>query len=442
MQYFCIAFFVLNMAYLVLIFLLLLNGIFAMFELAVVSSRKTHLEDKSKNGSKGASFILNLQTDPEKFLSTVQVGVTIIGILTGAVSGMIFGAGLVPFFVGMGIQIHLASVLSVILIVGLITYISLVFGEILPKTLALNNPEKTAIYLSPLIRIFAYVSYPIVAFLSLSAKLVTRLFNIKAGNKPPVTEEELQILLNQGSEHGVIDKKESDIIKEVFRFGDKTAYSLMTSSMDIVFIESQQTTDEMIETILKTPFSRFPVCEKTIDNVIGIISVRDILHAISIKKPVDLKEMISSPLFIPETMQAIKVLELFREKKVHIGIVVNEFGATEGLITLHDISENILGDLPALLDETQPEAFKREDGSYLVDGSYKIEDLRDLFERLVLPDEFEWENITTLGGLAMAVLNRIPSAGDIFSISGYQFEIMDMDGKRVDKILVKAKEQP
>jgi putative hemolysin len=426
------------MAILILFFLLILNGLFAMFELAVVSSRKSHLQEKAGQGNRSASFILSLQEDTEKFLSTVQVGMTIMSILTGAVSGLTFGTDLSPFFITLGFSEHLAGAVSLVLIVGLITYISLVFGEILPKTIALGNPEKVAISLSPFIRGFSYVIYPLVWFLSLSTRLFTKILHINKSIKPPVTEEELQILIRQGSEHGVIDEKESDIIKEVFRFGDKTAYSLMTSSMDIVFLDIHMTEEEILDAIFRNTFSRFPVCDRTIDNVIGIISVKDILYAIAVKKTFDLKEMISSPLYIPETMDAIKVLELFREKKVHIGIVVNEFGATEGLITLHDISENILGDFPAMLDTTQPEVFRREDGSFLVDGSLKIGDLQDLLKSRILGSEFEAENITTLGGLAMVVLNRVPSAGDRFTISGYDFEIMDMDGNRVDKVLVTA----
>jgi putative hemolysin len=424
------------MNYLILLGLFILNGIFSMFELAVVSTRRSHLEEKSKAGSRGASYILNLQDDREKFLSTVQVGVTIIGIITGAFSGLTIGTDLAPAFLSAGLSLKVSMALSVLIIVGLVTYFSLVVGEILPKTIALNNPERVAIYLSPVIQLLALITYPLIAILSLSAKLVSRVLKLNVSRKPPVTEEELEILLQQGSEHGVISKKESDIIKEVFRFGDKTAYSLMTSSMDIVFFDIHQTREEIIDTIFRTNFSRFPVCDKTIDNVLGIISVKDILRSITGSQGFELKEIISTPLYVPETMPAIKVLELFREKKVHIGIVVNEFGATEGLITLHDISENILGDLPALLDQTQPEVFKRDDGSFLCDGSLKIEDLEDLLERPILASEFESQNITTLGGLAMAVLDRIPMAGDLFVLGDYRFEIMDMDGNRVDKVLI------
>jgi putative hemolysin len=425
------------MKYLLLFLLLLLNGILAMFELAVVSSRRAHLEEKAAKGSSGASFVLDLQNNPAKFLSTTQVGITIIGILTGAVSGLTVGSDLAPVFQLIGLTPHFAQLVSIILIVGIITYISLIFGEILPKTIALGNPEKIAVYLSPAIRLFSLITYPLISFLSLSTKLVSGAFKLNQSNKPPVTEEELQIMIKQGSEHGVIDKQESDIIKEVFRFGDKTAYSLMTSSMDIVFLEINQSEKDIMDIIFNSSFSRFPVCDKTIDNVIGIISVKDILFSLSVKKKFNLMEMISKPLYIPETMPAIRVLELFREMKVHVGIVVNEFGATEGLITLHDISESILGDLPALLDKTEPEIFKREDGSFLVDGSVKIDDLQDLLNSKILGNEFESENISTLGGLAMAVLNRVPSVGDIFVISNYHFEVIDMDGHRVDKVLIK-----
>ncbi|MCX6249264.1 MAG: hemolysin family protein [Bacteroidetes bacterium] len=430
------------MEYPILFFLFLLNGLFAMFELAVVTSRKTHLEEKANSGSKGAAYVLDLQNNPEKFISSVQIGISIIGIITGAVSGLTIGKDLSPVLERIGFLPPTATAGSLFIIVGLITYFSLVFGEILPKTIALSNPEKIAVYLSPAIRSFSFITYPIIKVLSFSTHLISRIFNLTTSVKPPVTEEELKILIRQGSEHGVIDKKESDIIKEVFRFGDKTAYSLMTPSMDILFFDLRATQQEIIDAIFHTSFSRFPVCDKTIDNVIGIITIKDVLYAVNVKKSFDLMEMISTPLYIPETMPAIKVLELFREKKVHIGIVVNEFGATEGLITLHDISENILGDLPAMLDNTQPEVFRREDGSFLVDGSIKIEDLQDLLNSKILGSEFESENISTLGGLAMAILNRVPSVGDIFTIINYHFEIVDMDGNRVDKVMIRQIPEP
>jgi len=430
------------MEYPILFLLFLLNGLFAMFELAVVSSRKTHLEEKKNEGSEGAKYVLDLQNDPEKFISSVQIGISIIGIITGAVSGLTIGKDLAPAFHKIGFAPETATALSLFVIVGLITYFSLVFGEILPKTIALSNPEKIAIYLSPAIRSFAFITWPLVKILSISTKLISRLFKLNSAKKPPVTEEELKILIRQGSEHGVIDKKESDIIKEVFRFGDKTAYSLMTPSMDILFFDLHVTQQEIIDAIFQTSFSRFPVCDKTIDNVVGIITIKDVFYAINVKKSFDLMELISTPLYIPETMPAIRVLELFREKKVHVGIVVNEFGATEGLITLHDISENILGDLPAMLDNTQPEVFRREDGSFLVDGSLKIEDLQDLLNSKILGSEFESENISTLGGLAMVILNRVPSVGDSFTIINYQFEIVDMDGNRVDKVMIRLTPEP
>jgi putative hemolysin len=234
----------------------------------------------------------------------------------------------------------------------------------------------------------------------------------------------------------VIEKEESEMIREVFRFGDKTAYNLMTPSSEIVFIDKNDPEAGIMQRILDSSFSRFPVCDDTIDHVIGIVAVKDILRVFSEKKQIDFSEIISAPLYIPEVMPALDVLELFREKKVHIAIVVNEFGTTEGLITLHDISESILGDFPALMENDPPEIFRREDGSLLVDGTIQLDDLKDELDIDEFPLASESENISTLGGLAMILLNKVPEVGDTFEVSDYRFEIVDMDGQRVDKVLV------
>jgi putative hemolysin len=278
--------------------------------------------------------------------------------------------------------------------------------------------------------------YPLVFILSISIKFLVRLMGLKYYAGPPVTEEELKILIKQGSEHGIIEKEESEMIREVFKFGDKTAYHLMTPSADIVFLDKNDPEEVILDRILSANFSRFPVCDDTIDHVIGIVTVKDILRSYKENRQFNLTEIVSPPLYIPEVMPALKVLELFREKKVHIGIVVNEFGTTEGLITLHDISESILGDFPALFENEPTEIFRREDGSLLVDGTIQLDDLKDELKIYEFPISSESENISTLGGLAMILLNKVPEVGDIFNLSGYRFEIMDMDGQRVDKVLV------
>jgi putative hemolysin len=424
------------MEFFIFLLLFLVNGVFAMFEVALVSSRHHKLQDMATKGSHGAKVALAMIAEPEKMLSMIQIGITLIGIVSGAYGGLAFTESLASVLLSNGASASYAHFISILIVVTSITYITLVFAELFPKMIALSNPEKFAVMLSPFMQFVSLVLYPLVFILSFSVKLLGKIFGLKDHKMSHVTEDELKILIKQGSDHGVIEKEESEMIKEVFRFGDKTAYHLMTPSSDIVFIDKHDPEEESIERILSSNYSRFPVCDDTIDHVVGIVAVKDLLRSFADKKSINLAEISSPPLFIPEVMPAIDVLELFREKQVHIGIVVNEFGTTEGMITLHDISESILGDFPALKENEPPEIFRREDGSMLVDGTIQIDDLKDALYVDEFPLSSESENISTLGGLAMILLNKVPEVGDIFELSGYKFEIVDMDGQRVDKVLV------
>jgi putative hemolysin len=417
----------------VISFLLMLNGLFAMYEIALVSSRKSRLEEKAKFGNTGAKTALRLLGEPEKILSAIQVGITLVGIISGAYGGLAFTEDVVPIFAGISSLAPYAHTLAVVLVVGLITYFSLIIGELVPKTIALNNPEAIAIFLSPLMGIIGKVTYPVVWFLSISTKIVIKLFRIKDKKEVPITEEELRILLKQGSEHGVIEKEESDIINEVIRFGDKRAGTIMTHRLDVIWIDINENVSEIISMVQNAPFSRLPVCDKSIEDVKGIIAVKDILASFINSGSIDFAAIIHEPVFIPEQLPAIKVLELFRETRNHFGIVVNEYGSMEGIITLHDVTENIMGDLPAIEDNNEPEVFRRDDGSFLIDGSMLLEDVEDLLELTSLYERGEEEvNVNTIGGLAMYKLNRIPKTGDKFTIKERVFEIVDMDGNRVD----------
>jgi putative hemolysin len=369
----------------------------------------------------------------------VQSGITLISIITGVYGGYTLTDRIVPFIKEIGFLAPYAYLIAAFLVVSVVTYLTLVFAEVFPKMIALSNPERVAILLSPIMKLLSILLFPLIYILSISIKFLVKVFRIKNAKDLPVTEEELKILIKQGSDHGVIEKEESKMIREVFRFGDKTAYNLMTPSSDIVFLDKNDPEETIMETILSSSFSRFPVCDDTIDNVIGFLTLKDLLRSYSGHHKINLQDIISPPLFIPEVMPALKVLELFREKKVHMGIVINEFGTTEGLITLHDITESILGDFPALIENETPEIFIRDDGSNLVDGNIKIEDLKDAFNISEIPVDYDSENISTLGGLSMIILNKVPETGDTFELGGYRFEIIDMDGNRVDKVLITEK---
>jgi putative hemolysin len=425
------------MEILIISLLLLINGLFAMYEIALVSSRRSRLQENAKFGSKGAKTALLLLKKPEEILSAIQVGITLVGIVSGAFGGIALSEDMVPVFSKIPWLAPYADILAVTFVVGIITYFSLIIGELVPKTIALNNPEKIAIALSPAMKIIGSVLYPVVWFLSVSTKLVLVLFRIKKTSDTPVSEEELRMLLKQGSEHGVIEKEESDIINEVIRFGDKRAGSIMTPRVDVEWINSTDKDEKILSKLMRSSHSRMPVCTNTVDEVLGVVAIKDVF-AYHIKHQfIDINKIMTEPLFFPEQMSAISVLELFRKTKNHFGIVINEYGSMEGIVTLHDVTENIMGDLPESTDEDQPAVFRREDGSWLIDGSMMIEDVQDLLDLHSLFDDDEVKaNINTLGGLTMFKLNRIPKIGDTFIVQGYTFEIVDMDGNRVDKLMV------
>jgi len=423
---------------LVIALLILLNGIFAMYEIALVSARRSSLEDEAKSGRLGAGTALDLLREPEKVLSAIQVGITLIGIVSGAYGGLTLAGDVAPLLKNVSFLAPYAHALSIVIVVGVITYLSLIIGELVPKTIALNNAEAIAIVLSPAMKLFSSAAYPIVWILSVSTKLVLQFFGIENRRETPVTEEELRMVIQKGSEHGVIEKEESDMMNEVIRFGDKRASSLMTPRVDVTWLDIRQSQEEILSEALKSSYPRLLVCEDEVDQIKGVVNVRDLLAYYIQHRTVRLEDILFEPVYIPEQAPALKVLELFRKTKRHFGVVINEYGSVEGIITLHDLTENIMGDLPVLGDLDQPEIFQRDDGSYLMDGSTKVEDVEDLFAvSSLFEEEDERPDINTLGGLAMYQLNRIPKIGDTFSAGGYLFEIVDMDGNRVDKLLVK-----
>ncbi|MGQ0829707.1 MAG: hemolysin family protein [Bacteroidota bacterium] len=413
--------------------LLVLNGLFAMCEIALVSSRKSKLEQHAAQGSKGAKTALELLKEPEKFLSTVQIGITLVGIVAGAYGAEAFTQDIQPFFERFEWIKQYAEQISFTSIVVVITYFSLVIGELVPKSIALNNPEGITITFAPFMRGLAVVTYPIVVFLSISTKLFLKLIMLKERNEPPVSEEELKYMINTSTQHGVIEKQESEIMQSVFRFGDHKASSIMVHKKDIVWLDIQQNKEKILSTIFKSTHAKYPVCEGTLDKILGVVPVRDLLRVIEKSDSFDLKPFLIEPLFIPLGTPALKILDMFRKKRIHIGFVVNEYGGTEGLITLHDLFENIVGEFPEIGEVDEIQIIKREDGSFLMDGELKIDELRRALNMFSLPNE---ANYLTLAGLAIYQLHKIPKAGDSFVLNNFKFEIIDMDGNRVDKILI------
>lgn len=427
------------MEILVIALLLLLNGLFAMYEIALVSSSRARLETLSQKGDKRARTILNLLQQPEKILSTIQVGITLIGIVSGAYGGIALSDDLALILSGYPLLEPYAGTLSIITVIGLITYFSLVIGELVPKSLALSNPEKIALFLTPFIVLLTRIAYPFVWTLSISTVLVKKMMGMNTSKERTITEDELKFLLKQGSDQGVIDEQETQMIRDVFRFTDKKAVELMTHRKDVAFMLTTMTKEETLALISEERFSRYLLCKGSIEHVTGIVAVKDIITLLGNEIEFELNRIATPALFIPESMSANRVLGIFREQKTNFGVVVSEYGAVEGIITLHDLTEAILGELPEENEEAEFNLVVRHDGSILVDGSMNIDDFMDKMGILSYPEIMN-EGFTTLGGLAMHFLDKVPVEGDFFYYKDYRFEVVDMDNSRVDKILVKKME--
>lgn len=416
---------------LILLLLIAANGIFAMAEMALVSARKIRLEQMAAKGV-GAKVALELIESPQQFLSTIQIGITMIGVIAGAFGGTRLAGYLDPVLAQIpGLEAS-AGTVSLILIVIITTFLSLVFGELVPKRIALAAPETVSALLARPMRFLAKIGYPAIWLLSVSTEGVLALIPGRQSSSPEVSEEEIQLLIMQGAQSGVLEEAESKILAEVFRLGDRRVYTLMTPRSEIVWLDLEDSWEENRARILSEQHTRFPVGRGSLENLLGIVQVRDILSRLW-GEVASLEELVREPLFVPESTRAIKVLELFKAHGTEMAIVVDEYGGIQGLVTLHDILEALVGEIPGETPE-EPLAYQRENGSWLLDGRFPIEDLSDIFPVSEIPEE---DSYYTLGGLVMDQLGRIPEEGDKFVWNGLEFEVVDMDGNRVDKLLVR-----
>jgi len=415
---------------LILIFLLLLNGLFVMSEMAVVSSRKARLQQQANEGNKRAKAALDLSQDLSLFLSTVQIGITLIGILLGAVGGPAFSEPLAELFKRWPLLDPYADTLALVLVVVVITLLNLLVSELIPKRLALHDPEKIAASISGPMLFISKLFSPLVWLLGKATDFGLKAMGAKPSAEPPVTEEEIQLLIDQGTEAGVFEEAEQDMVEGVFSLGDSRVYSLMTPRTDIVWFDITDTPDEIRRKVAESDYSRFPVCQGSLDTILGIIKARDLLAPPGLSNEhFKLKDKLRPALYIPETMFASRALELFKEKNAELMLVIDEFGSLQGILTLNDIIEEIVGDI-----EVEPQATQRQDGSWLLDGMLPVDDFKELFALTkALPHEDEYE---TLSGFVMMSLGRVPQTSDHFEWNGMRFEVMDMDGHRVDKVLV------
>ena len=428
------------MEFIIILLLLILNGIFAMYEIALVSSSKARLETLVGKGNKRAKGVLKQLEEPEKFLSTIQIGITLIGIVSGAYGGATIADDVEPLFALIPGVAAYAKTLAMITVVAIITYLSLIIGELVPKSIALNNPERWATMLSPFMIVLTKISYPFVCLLSASTKLMNKLIGLNSGEERQMTQDELKMILHQSSEQGVIDKDETEMLRDVFRFSDKRANDLMTYRRDIVVLHPTDTPEVVLRIIHEEHFSKYLLVERGKDEIIGVVSVKDIILMMGGEQPFNLRSIARPALFIPESLYAKKVLELFKKNKNKFGVVVDEYGNTEGIITLHDLTESIFGDILEENETEEEEIVVRQDGSMLVEASMNLDDFMEAMG-IMNYDDLKEEDFTTLSGLAMFLIGRVPKAGDLFSYKNLDFEVVDMDRGRVDKLLVIKREE-
>jgi len=412
---------------LVIALLLFVNGILAMSETALLSVRKARLQHRVNEGDRRAQTALQLLEHPNRFLSTIQIGITLIDVLVGAIGG----AAVATFLGGLVSKIPAlepySESISLFFVVIAITYFSIVFGELVPKRIAIQNPERVASAAAGPMLFIAKLVSPFVYVLGGSTDLILHLLRIKHTEAPSVTEEELLVQLDQGTQAGVFEESEQDMVEGVFSLSDQRVNALMTPRNEIIWLDVNDTAAEIRRKVEESPFSRFPVGDDSLDNLVGIVKAKDLLLA-DLKNGKQLKEIIRPPLYVPETAFGSRALEILKEAKREMVLVVDEFGVVQGLLTLADILEEIVGAF-----EGEPQATQRQDGSWLLDGMLQNDEFKEIFNLRRLPDEEEYE---TLGGFVMLHMGRIPQAADLFEWNGLRFEVMDMDGKRVDKILV------
>ena len=411
--------------------LILINGLFVMTEIALVSARKARLENMAAKGDTFARRALDLSNKPEVFLSAAQIGITLIAILTGVYSGERFSIYLVPLFKRISFLSDYAEGISLTIVVIIVTFLSILFGELIPKRFALLRAEKIAKLMAGPVLVFAKITHPFVWLLNKISSFFFFIFNIKKSQDDAVTEEEIKTMISEGTEAGTIEEEEREIIERVFHLGDRNITSLMTHRSDIIWFDLEDTEDKIKEKIVSEPHSVYPICDGEIDNIKGIVSIKDMYVT---DDRVKFKDVMKPAMFVPENNSAYQLLEKFKQTKQHSCFIVDEYGTMQGLITLNDILEAIVGDIPQP-DMTDYQVTERDDGSFLVDAQIPFYDFLSRFDKEQWMHEGEHE-FDTLAGFILHELERIPHVGDKFDWKGFRFEIMDMDGHRIDKVLV------
>ncbi len=421
----------------IIIFLILLNGLFVVSELSVISARKTRLEQMATQGNRQAQAALELSSDPNRMLSTVQIGITLTGIFTGAYGGARITDHLAIFLKTIpALEQHSQAIAFTVVVVA-ITYLTLILGELVPKRLALNYSENIACLVAIPLSAVAKIGAPVILFLSFSTDLILRFLGLRTTHREQlVTEEEIRLMFQQGTEAGMFEEAEQDMVEQVLELGDRRVSSLMTARPEIVWLDLEDSNEINRQKIIEHGYSRYPVCQGRLDEVLGVIHVTDLLTACFSDSPFDLTSSLRQPIFVPESTRGLKLLELFKGQSGNqIALIVDEYGVIQGIVTLNDILEAIIGNLPSLEEGELPSYVQREDGSWLLDGTLLIEDLKEIFNLDELPGEKQG-NYHTLGGFIITHLGKIPVASDYFIWENLRIEVIDMDGNRIDKVII------
>ena len=421
------------MEVLIILFLTLLNGFFSLSEIALVSVKKSRMEHLAAQGNTRALTVLKLLDNPENFLSSVQVGITLIGIISGAYGGATLTDDLEKALVNFAFLGNYVHTVSLIAVIGSITYFTIVIGELVPKTIAMNNSEKIALVCVPIIKYFTFASFPFVKLLSISTKFILKIIGAKEANSDHVSEEELKFLLLNAGKSGVLETEESEVHQNIFSFSDQTAKSLMKHSSEVEWVNANNSKEEIFSQITEFSHSKIIVSDGALENVKGYFRVKDFLEKYNDDSFL-LEEIIEDPLFIVQNTPSFKIINSFRQTKQHFGFVIDEYGGLLGIITLHDLIEAIVGDLPDEEDDEDEKIVERENGTFLIDGRTPLFEFNKYFNKEII--EFNHSQYTTIAGFMMDQLKAMPKAGDSFIHDNYKFEIMDIDGRRIDKILL------
>lgn len=415
----------------IIIGLILLNGILSMSEIALVSARKARLELDAKRGNKSAQTALKLAGEPDRFLSTIQIGITLIGILTGLYSGEAFAYNLAEVVRHVPVLEPYALGVSKTIIVIIVTYLTLIMGELVPKRIGMGYAEWVSMLVAKPMYFLSKLALPFVWLLSKSTSLVIKITGIKANEENKVTEEEIKAIVKEGFDGGEVQEVEQDIVERVFNLGDRNVGSIMTHRSDLVWLDVTDSIEKIREKVQENLFNIYPVASEKFDNIKGVVYLKDLFGRID-EPDFSLEEVIRPAQYLPENQSVYNALEQFKEARVKYGIVTDEFGGIQGIVTLKDIMEGLIGQVPEVGEEA--EIVQRADGSWLVDGQYNFYDFLEYFD---MEDLYAEHDYNTLSGLILEILERVPKTGETLTWLTFEFEIVDMDGARIDKVLVK-----